>query len=223
MPNRPRVVAFDMIGTVFSMEPMRPALMALGLPPLALDLLYATGLRDTFALATTNTFAPFRSVLAACLDELLAMQGLTASSTDKHAVLDMMKDLPPHGDAEAAFRILADSGIRVFALSNGATETTKGLLAAAGMDGLVEQVLSVEDVKLSKPRAEVYLYAAQTARIAPGEMALIATHPWDLHGAKVAGLMAGYVARGRPYSPVLRAPDVTGETLLDVASEMVRT
>ncbi|WP_342152032.1 HAD family hydrolase [Methylorubrum sp. SB2] len=222
MPKRPKVVAFDIIGTVFSMEPMRPALMALGLPPLALDLLYATGLRDTFALATTNTFAPFQSVLSECLDEMLAMQGLEASSKDKHAVLDMMKVLPPQEGAKAAFQVLADAGIRVFALSNGATKSTRGLLAAAGMDGLVEQVLSVEDVKLSKPRAEVYLYAAQTAGVVPGEIALIATHPWDLHGAKVAGLMAGYVARGRPYSAVLRAPDVTGETLLDVASKMVR-
>jgi len=222
MPSRPKVVAFDIIGTVFSMEPMRPALMALGLPSLALDVLYSAGLRDTFALAATNTFAPFQSVLSGCLDELLAMQGLTVSSERKRAVLEMMKVLPPHEDAKAAFQVLADAGIRILALSNGAAGTTKGLLAAAGMDGLVEQVLSVEDVKLSKPRAEVYLYAVQAAGVAPGEMLLAATHPWDLHGAKVADLMAGYVARGRPYSKALRAPDVTGETLLEVASGVAR-
>lgn len=222
MVTRPKVVAFDIIGTVFSMEPMRPALVGLGLPTLALDWLYTAGLRDTLALATTNTFAPFQSVLSECLDELLVMQGVTASAKDKQAVLDMMRTLPPHVDAKATFQVLADAGIKVFALSNGATKTTQGLLAAAGMDGMVEQVLSVEDVKLSKPRAEVYLYSAQTAGVAPSEMALIATHPWDLHGAKVAGLMTGYVARGRPYSAVLHKPDVTGETLLDVASKMVR-
>ncbi|WP_244474335.1 hypothetical protein [Methylobacterium sp. Leaf87] len=38
-----------------------------------------------------------------------------------------------------------------------------------------------------------------------------------------AGLTAGYVARGRPYSPALRAPDITGETLLDVATAVVRS
>ncbi|MCJ2082237.1 haloacid dehalogenase type II [Methylobacterium sp. J-090] len=222
MLKRPKVVAFDIIGTVFSMEPMRPALVALGLPPLALDFLYTAGLRDTFALAATNTFAPFQSVLSGCLDEALAMHGLDVSPERKRAVLEMMKTLPPHADAKAAFQVLADAGIRIFALSNGAASTTRGLLAAAGMDGLVEQVLSVEDVKLSKPRAEVYLYAVQAARVAPGEMALIATHPWDLHGAKAAGLMAGYVARGLPYARALRAPDLTGKTLLDVASEVVR-
>jgi len=29
------------------------------------------------------------------------------------------------------------------------------------------------------------------------------------------------VARGRPFSPALRTPDVTGETLLDVARTLV--
>ena len=107
-------------------------------------------------------------------------------------------------------------------MSNGSAKTTKGLLAAAGLDGLVEQVLSVEDVKLSKPRPEVYLYAAQASGVAPANLALVATHPWDVHGAKVADLLGGYVARGRPFPATLRAPDVTGETLLDVARQLAR-
>lgn len=222
MLTRPKAVAFDIIGTVFSMEPMRPALVAMGLPPLALDFLYTAGLRDMFALAATGTFAPFQSVLSGCLDEVLAMHGLSASPEDKTALLGMMKALPPHEDAKAAFEVLADAGIRVFALSNGAAATTRGLLAAAGMEGLVERVFSIEEVKLSKPRAEVYRHAARAAALVPGEIAMIATHPWDLHGARIAGLMTGYVARGVPYSPALEAPDLTGETLLEVASEMAR-
>ncbi|CAA2107522.1 (S)-2-haloacid dehalogenase 4A [Methylobacterium bullatum] len=220
MLNRPKAVAFDIIGTVFSMEPMRPALVAMGLPPLALDFLYTAGLRDMFALAATGTFAPFQSVLSGCLEELLAMHGLSATAEDKNAVLGMMKALPAHEDAKAAFEVLADAGIRVFALSNGAAATTQGLLRAADMEGLVERILSVEEVKLSKPRAEVYRHATRAAGIAPGEMAMIATHPWDLHGARMAGLMTCYVARGVPYSHALEAPDLTGETLLDVASAM---
>lgn len=222
MPHRPKVVAFDIIGTVFSMEPMRAPLVELGLPPLALELLYTSGLRDTFALAATGTFAPFQSVLSGCLDEMIARHRLDVAHERRQAVLGMMKALPPHEDAEAAFRVLTEAGIGIVALSNGAAATTRGLLAAAGMEGLVTHVLSVEDVRLSKPRAEVYLHAAKAAGVAPGELALVATHPWDLHGAKLAGLMTGYVARGLPYSPALRAPDLSGDTLLDVAAAMVR-
>ena len=222
MPSRPKVVAFDIIGTVFSMEPMRPRLVKLGLPPLALEFLYTAGLRDTFALAASNTFAPFQTVLAGCLDELLAMQGVSATEDQKQDVLATMKHLPPHDDARAAFLALTEAGIKIFALSNGAASATKALLQAAELDSLVEEVLSVEDVKLSKPRPEVYLYAVEAAKVRPEEMALIAAHPWDVHGAKIADLTTGYVARGRPFSPALRSPDIKGETLLDVAREMAQ-
>lgn len=222
MTRRFAFVAFDIIGTVFTMEPMRPALVELGLPVSSLDLLYTAGLRDTFALAATNTFASFQSVLEGCLDEMLVIEGLSVPRDRKQAVLNMMASLPAHEDAGAAFRALADAGIRIVALSNGAAKTTRGLLQGAGLDGLVEAVLSVEDVKLSKPRPEVYLYAAQAAGIAPAQMALVATHPWDVHGAKIAGLTGAYVARGRPFPSVFKAPDVTGETLLDVVNGLIR-
>ena len=96
------------------------------------------------------------------------------------------------------------------------------MLAAAGLYQLIHHVLSGEEVRLSKPRPEVYRYAVQAAGVDPSELALVAAHPWDVHGAKVADLAAGYVSRGRPFPPALRAPDVTGETLLDVARELTR-
>lgn len=220
MPARPKIVAFDIIGTVFSMEPMRPELVGLGLQPAALDLLYTAGLRDMFALACTNAFASFQSVLEGCLDELLAMEGLNAPRKRREAVLGMMKALPAHEDAKEAFQVLADASIRIAALSNGAAKSTRGLLQAAGLDRLVELVLSVEDIKLSKPRPEAYLYAAQAAGVVPSEMALVATHPWDVHGASMADLTGAYVARGRPFSSALRSPDLSGETLLEVAQKL---
>jgi 2-haloacid dehalogenase len=220
MPTRPQVVAFDIIGTVFSLEPMRAKLIALGLPSLALEFLYTAGLRDTFAMAASTTFAPFLSVLRGCLDEVLAMHGLSASSDQKQDVLAAMKVLPAHEDAQAAFEILATAGIRIFALSNGSASSTSNLLSGARLSGFVEQVLSVEDIKLSKPRPEVYLYAAQAAAIAPEAVMLVAAHPWDVHGAKVADLMAGYVARKRPFPSALKGPDVSGDSLVDVARQI---
>lgn len=219
--TRPKVVAFDIIGTTFNLEPLSTALVDLGLPAASGEFLYTASLRDTFALAATGGFAPFRAVMAGCLDEVLARHGMTASADEKGAVLDRMAHLPPHDDAGTAFAALGEAGIQVFALSNGAAETTRGLFEAAGLGDRIAGVLSVEQVGLSKPRAEVYRFAAQAAGVAPAEMALVATHPWDIHGAKAAGLVGAYVARGLPFSPVLRQPDVTGETLLDAARGLV--
>ncbi|UEM06917.1 haloacid dehalogenase type II (plasmid) [Skermanella rosea] len=217
MTSRPAVVAFDIIGTVFSLEPLRGPLAGLGLPPGALELWFAEGLRDAFALAATGSFQPFRSVLDAALEQVLAEHGRSATAAQRSDVLDGMKRLSPHADAGEAFRTLGDAGIRIVALSNGAAASTRSLLEAAGLIRHVELVLSVEDVGLSKPRREVYEHAARQAGVEPGALALIACHPWDIHGARTAGLSAGYVARGRPFPAVMQAPDVSGESLSEVA------
>ena len=221
MPS-PKVVAFDIIETTFSLELIRERLVGLGLPAKALELWFAIGLRDAFALGSANSFAPFKSVLEGALDQVLFLHGLAAASEQRQHVLQGMTELSPQPDAAEAFRVLADAGIRIIALSNGARSSTKALLEASKLDGFVERIVSVEDVKLSKPRPEVYLYAAKEAGVAPGELALVATHAWDIHGAKSAGLMAGFVARGQPYHTVMELPDVKGQTLSDVARYLAR-
>jgi len=217
MPVRPKVIAFDIIETVFSLESMRPRLTSLGLPDSALELWFASALRNAFALAITDRFSPFRIVLRGSLETLLAKHRLLVPEDRIEAVLDGMAELEPHPDAAGAFAVLTDEGFRIVALSNGAAESTESLLQRSGLKPHVEAVLSVEQVQRSKPRREVYLHVTEVCGVAPDEIALVATHAWDTHGAKAAGLMAGFVARGQPYPSVMVHPDVQGETLLDVA------
>jgi 2-haloacid dehalogenase len=217
MTRRPKVVAFDMIGTVFSLEALRPKLDRMGLPALSLQFLYTAGLRDAFALAATNSYAPFLSTLKGALNELLAMHGVSVGEAERQDLLETLKHLAPYQDAGRAFQTLADAGLRIVALSNGSAANTKGLLQAAQLDGFVDSVLSVEAVKLSKPSTPVYLYAATAAEVAPDRMALVASHAWDVHGAKSAGLIGAYVSRGIPFPGCLRQPDLEGRELADVA------
>ncbi len=74
-PKRPKMLAFDIIGTVFPLEPLRPSIVALGLPPAGLEGWFAAGCRDAFAMAAVGDFAPFKTVLEAALDGVLAEQG----------------------------------------------------------------------------------------------------------------------------------------------------
>ena len=220
--TRPKVVAFDIIETTFQIEPLDARLAALGLPVGSYRRLYAEGLRDAFALACSNRFQFFMSVLEADLAGLLAEHGLAASDTAMVEALSIMKTLPAYPDAQAAYAVLKDAGIRVFALSNGAAGSTKSLLDRAEMSELVDEVLSVDDVKLSKPRPEVYLYAVETAKVKPEEMMLVACHPWDVSGAIAAGLQGAYVGRGRPYpSRLFAEPHVKGESLTEISHSIL--
>lgn len=220
--SRPKIVAFDIIETTFRIEPLDARLVALGLPPGSYRRLYAEGLRDAFALACANLFEPFMSVLKADLAGLLAEHGLDRSDRDITDALSIMRELPAHPDAKAAYRSLRDAGVRLFALSNGATSSTESLLERAGMSDLVEQVLSVEDVKLSKPRPEVYRRAVETGKVKAAELMLVACHPWDVAGARAAGLLGGYVARERPFpAGIMRKPEVEGASLSEVAQAIL--
>ena len=219
-PKRPKVVAFDIIGTVFPIEPLRSSIVALGLPPAGLEGWFAAGCRDAFAMAAVGDYEPFASVLDAALEQVLAEQGLEASSHDRKAVVKQLETLDPRDGARSAFAILAGGGIRVMALSNGAKSATKELLSRSGLEDLVDEIVSVDEVKLAKPRTEVYHHAAEKAGVKPGELALIAAHSWDIHGAAAAGLVTAYLDADRPYSSAMRTPDLKGGTLPILAGEL---
>jgi 2-haloacid dehalogenase len=53
-------------------------------------------------------------------------------------------------------------------------------------------------------------------------MALVATHAWNVHGAKRAGLISGFVARGQIIPATMALPDVGGEDLAEVAARLAQ-
>ena len=221
MPNRPEAVVFDIIGTVFALEPMRRRLASLGLEESALETWFAFGLRDAFALAATGEPPPFKAILGDALNELLAVRGISASAEETDAVLEGMKQLEPHDGARQAFTLLNEAGIPIFALSNGAEAATRALLEGAGLIDRVDAVLSVETVKTFKPHAAVYRHAAERAALPPAQMMLVATHAWDAHGAKAAGMQTGFVACGQAYPTTMHPPDIAGADLVEVAEQIL--
>ncbi len=221
--QRLEAVAFDVIGTLFSLELLRSVLEGAGIPGEALEALFAATLRDAFALAATGAFQPLQAVLSANLDALFRRHGVMRSARHRKAALAVMQRLPPYPDASEALVTLSSANIPILALSNGAAEATATLLHRAGLHRAVQKIISVEEMKLAEPRCEVYLHAASRAGIEPGRLALVTTHPWGVHGAKAAGLVAGFVARGQAFPPTMMAPDVQGETLAEVARKLARS
>ncbi len=109
----------------------------------------------------------------------------------------------------------------VIALSNGSRAATEALFAGAGLRGHVAQILSVEDIGLFKPCRDIYLHAASAAGLPPARLMMVATHAWDLHGAKSAGLATGFIARGQTYPDTMAAPDVIGADLADLIGTVI--
>ena len=98
MKSRPKVVAFDVVETLFSLEPMRARLRSLELPDDALKLWFARLLRNAFALDASGTFKPFDEVARATLEVMLAEHRLTADPSALSQALAGFGELPAHAD-----------------------------------------------------------------------------------------------------------------------------
>lgn len=217
---RPGAAVFDVIETIFPLEPLRPRLAALGLGD-ELDLFFTRILRDAFALDATGSFVPFRDLARGALEVLAAQRGLSPGADALEAVLDGFATLDPHPDVRPAMERLRAAGVVVATLSNGGVAATRALLDRAGLLPLVSRVMGVDEIRRYKPGKDVYLHAATSLGLAPERVAMIAVHAWDLEGAARAGLVTGWASRlERRYHPAMKPPDVSGPDLVAVADAL---
>jgi 2-haloacid dehalogenase len=217
MSRRPAVVAFDVMETLVSLEPLRARLTDSGQPPGLLEAWYTRTLRDGMALSAAGDYAGFAEVADA------ALRGLTHYTISDDQVAYVMAgfdELPAFPDALPAVTRLAEAGLQVACLTNGSASFTSSFVERAGLR--IDRIISVGEVYRWKPASVVYLYAAEVLGVSPDRMALVAAHDWDCHGAKRAGLTTGWVSRkaggfGAPFAP----PDVRGEDLTEVAAKLL--
>lgn len=208
---QPRAVVLDVNETLSDLSPLGEAFERAGLPGALAPTWFASVLRDGFALAAVGESATFREIGAALLRSYLHDAGESGTVDERvSGVLGAFTDLSLHPDVAGGLRRLADSGLRVVTLSNGAVEVADRLLTRGGVRDAVEQLLSVERAGIWKPAAAAYRYAADALGEPVDHLLMVAVHPWDLHGAARAGLRTAWVDRrgGSPYPGYVAAPDL---------------
>lgn len=216
MQPRPRVIVFDVNETLSDLAPIARRFADVGAPDLLATVWFASLLRDGFALAAADGNEPFARLARGALETVLAGASLNrpvAEAADY--ILAGFSDLSVHPDVPDGVRLLREGGLRLVTLSNGSADIAGRLLSKAGIRGEFEHLLSVEDAPAWKPATAAYAYAASVCSVPAGQMLLVAVHPWDIHGARQAGMRAGWIARGpAPYpgyfsAPSLQAPDLS--------------
>jgi 2-haloacid dehalogenase len=221
-PKRPAVVLFDVIERLFDIQPLEEKLMAAGLPGRSLQVWFARVLRDAFALEIAGEYKSFAEVASATLAALMREHQVEPNRSAIADTVQSFAELSAHSDVEPAFQQLADADIRVAALTNGSAETTKKMFRNAKLDQFIERYISIDEVKHWKPAHEVYLYAARALDVNPEQIALISGHDWDVHGAKCAGFVTGFLQRKAAFSKAMGAPDVSASDLQQLADELLR-
>jgi 2-haloacid dehalogenase len=163
---------------------------------------------------------PFADHLRAASEVVVADAGLDPAGVD--AAVAASAQLPARPDAAKALATLVTAGSRLVALTNSGAQAGEATLEHCGLLHYVERVLGVDAVETFKPHPKVYSYALSQLGAPPGDVTLIATHPWDLAGAAQAGITTAWVMHGSSGWPaVFPAPDFRAETLLELAQALL--
>ena len=219
MIDRPLVVVFDVNETLSDLRPLVRRFADVGAPPHLLRVWFAGVLRDGFALTAAGAGERFAVLAADGLRSVL--HGLPLDRDVDAAVEHVLAGfaaLGVHPDVPDGVRALRAAGCRLVTLSNGSVDVAERLLIGAGVRAEFARLLSVEDAGVWKPARGAYRYAAQVCGVDAADMMLVAVHPWDIDGARRAGLKAAWVDRtGAPYPAYFTRPSVTATGLGDLA------
>jgi 2-haloacid dehalogenase len=214
---RPQVVAFDVNETLLDLAPVGAALLELGQPDHLLPQVFGRALLTGMAATVTGTWFPFRAAFDAAL-----AQASDLGPAERSRVAEVFGELVPHPDVEPALRRLAEAGIPAVTLSHGSPGVAEAALERGGLSPLVERSMSSESIRAWKPAREVYLWAAGSCGVAPGRLALVAAHGWDVQGAVRAGLTGAWFPRGeRAYPEVYEPAHVTAATLPEAVEALL--
>ena len=220
--GRPSVLVFDVNETLSDMAPLADRFAEIGADPGLARTWFASLLRDGFALAVSDVNPSFGGLAAEQLHLLLGSLNLKRDLDDSVAhVLGGFAELRCHPDIAGGIQALSALALRLVTLTNGATSVAQRLLDDAGLIDAFELLLSAEQAGFWKPDPRAYAYALSRCGVQAAEAMLVTVHPWDIDGARRAGLSAAWVNRdGADYPSYFRAPSVEVESLVDLVDRL---
>jgi 2-haloacid dehalogenase len=119
-------------------------------------------------------------------------------------------------DALKVLRELKVRGERTAILTNGSPAMVGAAVEAAGLKAELDAVLSVDTVKMFKPRPEVYALVTREFSCQPAEVSFVSSNRWDAFGATAFGFRTVWINRAKApdeypdFPPMAVVSDLTG-------------
>jgi len=146
----------------------------------------------------TNTLAgrheDFWALTSAALDFCFARM----PSVDKalrSRLLASYLALDAYPDAHAVLGDLKAQGQQTAILSNGSPTMLDAAVSAAKLSDRLDAVLSVDTLRIYKPRPEVYRLVTDRFECLPREVTFVSSNRWDVMGAAAFGFRTAWINR----------------------------
>jgi 2-haloacid dehalogenase len=212
----PSIFVFDAYGTLFNVHAAIIRCGQAGPDAERMSDIWRTKqLEYTWTLTLAGHYMDFWTLTQRALDYALARvpaldQGLRPKLLEAYFQLDAF------ADARSALVGLKAKGHHTGILSNGSPDMLKGAVDAAGIGGYLDAVLSVDPLKMFKPRPEVYRLVTDHYQCAPRDVTFVSSNRWDVMGAMTQGFHGVWINRAK-------LPDEYGPvgTMLDDLSALV--
>ena len=210
-------IAFDLNGTLLDMTPLGPHFQRLFGSSKASEQWFAELHTLWMTTIAVGKFEKFDQLAKAALQMYAAKERVELTKADQSAILEQMKQLPPFPDVLPGLRQLRAGGRRLFVLTNGSSRFAKAQVKFAGLNEVIEEVFSADQVECYKPAAKPYQFLSRKLSIKPRHLLMVAAHGWDLQGAHAVGLRTAFIARPRQVlNPMATKPDWQVKDLLEL-------
>jgi len=213
----PKACVFDAYGTLFdyASAALRCAEILGGRREALTSLWREKQLQYTWLRSLQNRHADFWQVTGDALDYALETLGLPAALRGK--LMEAYRTLDAFPEVPGVLARLKRQGIQTAILSNGSPEMLHTAVANAGIAGLLDAVLSVEEAGVYKPHPRVYQLAVDRLGIPPQAISYQSSNAWDAWAASAFGMRVVWCNRyrqrperlpGRPDGQVVSLADL---------------
>ena len=176
-------------------------------------------LEYTWTHTLAGRYADFWTLTQAALDYCFA-RFPSVDRTLRAKLLDCYMALDAYPDARTVLAGLKARGEITAILSNGSPAMLAAAVEAAGLADRLDAVLSVDAIRMFKPRPEVYAMVIQTFAVDPGRVTFVSSNRWDVMGAASFGFRTAWINRAGMPDEYAAVP--AGEVLADLSGLLER-
>jgi 2-haloacid dehalogenase len=216
MPG-PAVFVFDAYGTLFDVHAAIGRHRAAAGPDADRfsEIWRTKQLEYAWTLTLSGGYADFWTLTERALDFAFArMPSVDRALRPK--LLDAYMNLDAFPDARPTLSRLKAQGARVSILSNGSPHMLDAAVQSASIAELCDALLSIDTVRVYKPRPEAYALVTSHFGIEPQDAVFVSSNRWDIMGAAKFGFRPVWVNRAGVPDEYADAPPI--RTITGLAS-----
>lgn len=182
-------IAFDIYGTIIDINQMSDVIGKYIKTDITefLKMFATKQLEYSFRRVLMGNYAPHPVITEDALNYCCLAYKIDLSSKQKQKILKKYTSLHAFSDVQHGLKTLCDKGYKLYAFSNGSKEDITSLLSFNHLETYFDGIVSVGDVKSTKPAPAAYQYLNEVTNSESGNTWLVSSNPFDIIGASEYG------------------------------------